>query len=119
MSKTSQVGKKAEELAVKFLRKNRYKILERNFATKTGEIDIICRKGRVIVFVEVRGSSCPDSFSPEESVNKKKIQKIVRTAQIWLALNKMKKFEYRFDLIAVQLNSSPFKVNHYQNFISQ
>ncbi|MDQ7055766.1 MAG: YraN family protein [Persephonella sp.] len=86
--KSSQIGKLAEEKAAEFLKNRGYQIVERNFRTKSGEIDIVACKDKTLVFVEVRFRSSKDFGLPEETLNRKKIQKIVNTAYRFISMKK-------------------------------
>lgn len=90
-----------EELAVSYLKKNGYSIVERNFRSIYGEIDIIARKNSTIVFVEVRQLSNP-LIEPSLTVNLKKQKKIKLTAMMYLKKNGIKASEHRFDVISIR-----------------
>ena len=83
-----EFGKLGEEKAIEFLKKNGYKILERNYKTKIGEIDIIAIKKKKIIFIEVKTRSSYNFGRPEEAVNEKKLRKIESVAQIYLQSKK-------------------------------
>ena len=106
---TRQIGDIGEQFAEKFLRKNGYKILERNFLRKCGEIDIIASKGEYIVFVEVKTRKTNSLTQPVEAVTKKKIRCIVKTASLYLAENKIDSF-CRFDICEVFLSPDNHKL---------
>jgi len=94
-------GKDYENRAEEILSTGGLEIIARNFATKTGEIDIICKDERTLVFVEVRARSNARFASAAASVDKRKQQRLVRTAQMFLQSNKQwSKFSCRFDVIA-------------------
>lgn len=100
MANHNDLGKKAEDLAVEFLKKNGYKILIRNFRYQKAEIDIITEKDSLIVVIEVKARST-DAFNlPQEAVNKRKISLIVSAANHYLEEFK-KDQEVRFDIISV------------------
>ena len=81
-------GKKAEELAVEFLRARGFKIIERNFfASKFGEIDIIAKKGEVFHFVEVKSGK---SFEPIYNITPSKMQKLIRSIDYYLSQRELK-----------------------------
>ncbi|MEW6002079.1 MAG: YraN family protein [Nitrospirota bacterium] len=78
------LGNRGEELAVKFLKKRGYRIIERNYKTPLGEIDIIARDGNKIVFAEVK-TRTNDSFGhPFEAVNARKRKKMKNLALLYL-----------------------------------
>lgn len=84
-STTKQIGDKGEDLAVSELEKSGYKIIERNFRTRFGEIDIIARDADVLVFVEVKAKTSSRFGSPAEMVTKRKQFKIKNTAQCYIS----------------------------------
>lgn len=100
MANHNDLGKKAEDLAVEFLKKKGYKILIRNFRYQKAEIDIITEKDSLIVVIEVKARST-DAFNlPQEAVNKRKISLIVSATNHYLEeFNKDQ--EVRFDIISV------------------
>ena len=114
-------GKKGEDFACKFLKKDKYKILEKNFNCKQGEIDIIAedRKG-VLCFVEVKARSRDDYGLPVEAVTHHKQKRLLATAFIYLENKKIKSQDMRFDIVSVDLNSgestilkNAFDANYY------
>src|SRR5215203_1630110 len=82
-SAVDTLGERGENVAAKFLRNQGYKILERNFRTSLGEIDIIARDGRTLVFVEVK-TRVYDDPAPEENVNAHKQHQITKSAKMYL-----------------------------------
>ncbi len=76
------LGRWGEEQAAKFLRKKRFKIVERNFTCRLGEIDIIARDKDSLVFVEVKTKFGPGHPPPRYSVNLRKQRQIIRVAKI-------------------------------------
>ncbi|MCD6412853.1 MAG: YraN family protein [Elusimicrobia bacterium] len=93
-------GAEAENIASDFLKRRGYRILKRNFSAKTGEIDIIASKEKVLCFVEVKSASY-DFLPPEMKVNFAKRKKILKTAEIFIATSKPDFEEIRFDVISV------------------
>jgi len=93
-------GKEGESIAIEYLLSKGYKILEKNFRTKFGEIDIIAKEGEYIVIIEVK-RRISDSFgSPELSVNPKKQEKLKKLALLYL--HKLgREHPVRFDVIAI------------------
>ncbi|MDE6189903.1 MAG: YraN family protein [Clostridia bacterium] len=108
---TKEAGIEGENTAVKYLKKSGYKILERNFSVKTGEIDIIAQDKNYIVFVEVKARESLKFGSPIESVTRQKVRSIVRTAQCYLRRKNMNNAYCRFDVIEVLRG----EVNHVKN----
>jgi putative endonuclease len=109
-----ELGNRGEEIAAAYLKKQGYKILNRNFRTKFGEVDIICCQARTIVFVEVKTRTDDKFGTPEESVTRIKQDHIRRTALAYLQTELKRYHEIRFDVIGIKINGSEFEVNHLQ-----
>lgn len=105
---TREVGRGGENLAAKYLVKNKYRILDRNFFCQFGEIDIVAFDGEYVVFVEVKLRNDNQFGSPREAVNWHKQQTIVKCAQYWLFKEHKTGVSVRFDVIEI-LNG---KVTH-------
>lgn len=112
MAKDSRAeGKKGEDLACKFLKKDKYKILDKNYRVKQGEIDIIAedRKG-VLCFVEVKARSRDDYGLPVEAVTHYKQKRLLATAFIYLESKKIESKDMRFDIVSVDLASDKIEI---------
>ena len=83
------LGKIGEDLAVSLLFAEGYKILDRNFRSHFGEIDIVCEKEGVVYFVEVKTRTCDIFGEPAEAVNKIKKQRMIKTAEYYLMVKKL------------------------------
>lgn len=112
----SNIGHIGEMIAEKFLQKKGYTIVEQNFRTKYSEIDLIVKKKNVLVFVEVRTKTNEFFGSPEETINKNKINRLIRGAQAYAAYNKYPG-NLRIDAICIVLNpdDSPHRITHYES----
>ena len=106
---TQNIGEKGEEYTVKFLEKKKYKILERNYRKRYGEIDIIAENKNNIVFVEVKTRHKDSMTSAADAVNRQKQIRIIKTASLYLAENETEKF-CRFDVCEVYVNSDNLKL---------
>lgn len=100
------LGKFGEQEAVEYLRKQKYKILEQNFRSKFGEIDIVARDGDFLVFVEVKTRWSKEYGLPEEAVIPTKIRSIIKTGQYYKILHPETPDLMRIDVVAIELNSS-------------
>ena len=108
-----QVGSHYEELAAEALQAKGLRILEKNFRTRTGEIDLVARDGACLVFVEVKYRRTGICGSPEAAVNAAKQKTIMRTAALYLLLHDLpEETDCRFDVAAV---SGDNRVVHYPN----
>jgi len=97
---TDPLGERGENVAAKFLRNLGYKILERNYRTALGEIDIIARDGKTLVFVEVK-TRMYDDPTPEEQVNLAKQHQNTKAAHMYLRRFGQPQPPARFDVVAV------------------
>ena len=94
-------GALGEEQASKFLEKKGYKILEKNFKTKLGEIDIIAKHKNYICFIEVKNRSTLFAGRPSEAVTIPKQRKIKMTALMYLKLKGLTESDVRFDVVEI------------------
>jgi len=99
-SRNLEFGKAAEEEAVKFLKAQSYKILERNYRNRFGEIDIIAQQQGVICFIEVKARHSCNLGSPQEAVTIGKQRQIGRVAVAYLKSKKLLERSARFDVLA-------------------
>jgi putative endonuclease len=120
-----ELGKLGENLAAKFLQNKGYQILQRNYVPqffKQGrkEIDIVAKKDKVLVFVEVKTIEKADEFFPEDKVDFKKQQNLLKAAENYLIEKKIPPgVPWQVDVIGIILNpggQSP-KIEHFENAI--
>src|SRR5438876_890989 len=103
-SENLQLGGRGEKLACSFLRRQGYKILYRNFrARNRGEVDIVCRDGDTLVFVEVKTRRRDDLVRPSDAINAAKRKLISRGAAAWLQLLDNPHVSSRFDVVEIVL----------------
>ncbi|MBO8137746.1 MAG: YraN family protein [Desulfotomaculum sp.] len=112
-----KTGKLGEKAAVKILRQAGMRIKCCNYSCPIGEIDIIAEDNGVLVFVEVRSRRTGGFGSPQESVGNIKKKKIYKTALYYLASQKIKDKDCRFDVVAVLMNreGKVRKIEHIKN----
>ena len=106
-----------EKIAQGYLLNKKYEILETNFYTKRGEIDIIAQKDKYIIFVEVKTRSSLKFGTPAMAVNSIKKKHIRSTAKTFLDLHKLNNCEVRFDVIEVFINEGKCEINHIEGAI--
>ena len=99
-----QFGKKSENLAAWYLEKNGYKIIEQNYRTALGEIDIIAKEKKTIVFVEVKSRQSIRYGNPKWAVTPKKQRKISMVALQYLKSIRQTDARARFDVVAITSN---------------
>ena len=114
-STSRQVGNNGEDLACKFLKKNGYQILERNFVIRGGEIDVIAHDGKSLVFVEVKTRYGNEFGVAREAVTPWKLQFLQRAALFYLSRNKLGDKPYRFDLVAIDFQNNEPQIELIKN----
>ena len=103
-------GVRGEKLACRYLKRNGYKILFRNFRGRSGgEIDVVCRDNDTLVFVEVKTRTREDFGRPLEAVDPAKQKRISRGALAWLRMLENPDILFRFDVVEVMMaqNAEP------------
>jgi len=103
-SLSSTQGKLAEDFAVNLLNTNGYKVIDRNFHSRFGEIDIIALKEDVLVFVEVKARWSLKFGKPEEAVTPSKLWKIGRTGEYYSLLHPDLPKKLRIDVVALEID---------------
>lgn len=96
-----QFGKEGEKAAVAYLKKNGYRILEKNFRNSIGEIDIIAEHQKAVVFIEVKTRTDHEFGAPITAINPAKQRKITKLAQSFLAQKRIEDRECRFDVVSI------------------
>lgn len=111
------IGLIGEELAANHIKNEGYNILERNYRTKLGELDIIARDQNIIIFIEVKTRTSNAYGTPSEAVNYKKQQTIRKLSQQYIKHKKLDNscLGYRFDVIEVKLAGKKYKIDHMEN----
>ena len=107
------IGNYCENIASTYLSDNKYTILDRNFRTRTGELDIICIKNDILIVVEVKGRYYDNYGLPCECVNKCKQKSIINCAKFYITANNFFNYLVRFDVVEVYVESK--KVNLIKN----
>jgi putative endonuclease len=114
MAGHNDLGKQGEEMAVDFLQKAGYTILETNWVFKKAEIDIIAQKENILAVVEVKTRSTLEFGLPQEFVKQKKIQLLTLAINEYITVNDMDT-EVRFDIVAVHKNGNSFEIEHLED----
>jgi putative endonuclease len=115
-SDNKSLGVRGEEIAVAFLKGRKYTVVERNFRCKGGEVDIIARDGKTLVFVEVKARRNAAYGPPQLAVTPFKQRQISKAALTWLAKNRLQDACARFDVIAILLRDHDVPdIEHFQN----
>lgn len=115
------IGQKGEVEAIIYLQKKGYQILERNYYSRWGEIDVIAKKNAKITFIEVKTRVGTLKGKPYEAVNLRKISHLLRPIQYFLLQNDYKKYKLSLDVISIVLNADLTikELKHFENVYSQ
>lgn len=115
----SRFGAHGESVAAEYLHKKGYRILERNVRTHVGELDLVCQRGRALVFVEVKMRASAAFGYPEESVTVAKQRHLIRASQAYLAAHPaFRAAPFRIDVVAITVrpNADP-EILHIPNAV--
>lgn len=114
MATHNDLGKLGEDLAVDFLQKEGYEIVERNWTFQKAEVDIIAQKENVLAIVEVKTRSSIDFGDPQDFVNSKKIKLLVKAVDEYVSRSELD-LTVRFDIVAVSKDATIYKIEHLQD----
>jgi putative endonuclease len=110
------LGTEGEQIALSFIKNRGYTILAKNYRSPVGEIDIIARKKDLVSFIEVKTRQSSHFGHPEEAVQRKKMRRIIRTAQHYLVVHNLyDKVEIRFDVLSLVKKDTTFTVEYFEN----
>ncbi|MEQ8197964.1 MAG: YraN family protein [Clostridiaceae bacterium] len=117
MKNKRSIGSAGEDYAGEYLKKKGYVILERNFFTRTGEIDIIALKNHVLIFVEVKTRFNSRCGTGEESINYIKKERCIKSAQYYIHKNNLYNYNVRFDAvcISIDIDKNEKSIRHYED----
>ncbi len=105
MSRDRQdLGQLGEKLACDFLKKQGYQILDQNFRTRGGEIDVVARESGTVVFVEVKTRVSREFGYPEDAIDARKQHKLAMTAECYLSAHRMYEADFRIDAIGIEID---------------
>ena len=119
-SNSKIIGDRGETIASDFLAKKNYEILARQFRYRNGEIDIVAKSDKVLVFVEVKTADLSRTGTsaygdPETWLDVKKQKFLRKSAEYYMWKNKLGEIDCRFDLIAVRIYADHEDINHIEN----
>lgn len=115
MNSNKKKGDKGELIAIKYLQKKWYKILDVNFKFSTfWEIDIICEQESIVCFIEVKYRNSEKFWLWEESITKNKLSKLKKTIEFYVIQNNIKFENIRFDVISILKEENSFRLTHYK-----
>ena len=115
MAAKDELGRRGEDLAVKYLQGQGLVILSRNWRCRDGEIDVVATDTKRLVVCEVKTRSGTRFGEPAEAVTARKASRIRRVTQAWLAAHQVRWCEIRFDVLSVvAAPGAPVTVQHYE-----
>ncbi|SEP79360.1 putative endonuclease [Hyunsoonleella jejuensis] len=114
MAQHNELGKKGEQIAVDFLLKTGYDIIERNYRFDKAEVDIIAKKSGILAIVEVKTRSTADFGDPQDFVKPKQIKNLVKAVDEYVTVNELD-VEVRFDIIAIVKETNGYNIEHLEN----
>ena len=114
-SDNKELGRQGEVAAIAYVKKKKYKILEKNFRALRGEIDIIAQNKNTLVFIEVKSQRQPGFGEPEERVHIKKQKQIGKIAAVYLQNKEHYDIDCRFDVITVSFHQSEPVIEHFED----
>lgn len=117
MKLSHPLGRLGESLATSFLQKKGYKIIQRNFSIRGGEVDIIAIKSNILVFIEVKTRISTQFGTPLEAITPWKLQSLTKTALVFKASHPQLPNELRIDAVSVLLNADKtlISIEHTEN----
>lgn len=114
MAQHNELGKKGEQLALEYLEKHGYTILDKNWRYQKAEVDIIAQKEEILAVVEVKTRSSTDFGDPQDFVKPKKIKLLVAAIDEYVT-SKNLDVEVRFDIIAIVKTGNNFTLEHIED----
>lgn len=115
MVDTSEIGREGEALAIAYLQKNGYRIVEKNYRCRFGEIDIVALDRKTVCFIEVKTRSTDQYDRPEVAVHKQKQHKLSRVALWFLREKRLNNVRARFDVLAIRKRGKLNEIQHFKN----
>ncbi len=117
MADHNDFGKLAEDKATEFLQKLGYQIIARNWRFQKAEIDIIAKDNAAaeLVIVEVKARKNDDIANPEDAINKKKIQLLVKATDEFVCQYYQEDCNVRFDILSITIEQKQLKIQHIKN----
>lgn len=114
MAEHNKLGKKGEDLAAEYLLLKEYEILQRNYRYQKAEIDIIAKRGNLLIAAEIKTRSTPEFGNPQDFVKPKQIKQLVKAMNHFVEDNELD-VDVRFDIIAIIKNKAGTRIEHIQD----
>ena len=117
MYERHKIGKYGEDVAERYLKQKGYKIIERNFTCRQGELDIVAENREYLIFIEVKTRSNFLYGKPIEAVDRKKQKHLYKVAKYYLHIHRWEERFVRFDVVEVYVEKGIAKVSHIRQII--
>ena len=117
-TKNITLGKQGEDIAAEFLIKKHYKVIDRNFKARYGEIDLIALDGKTLVFVEVKTRTTDRFGTPEEAITARKLYELVKTSEYYVLQHPDLLKLTRIDVVGIMLDgvtNNVIRLTHTEN----
>lgn len=111
------VGNTGEQAVARYLRWRLYRVVATNYYTPYGELDIVCRRGGVVVFVEVKTRTSNQYGAPELAITRQKQMHLVRAAEYFRKIEGCEKNSWRIDVVSVKIQNGKKIITHFENVI--
>lgn len=111
------LGRQGEDLAVEYLEKEGYRIVERNFFCRQGEIDVIAADKNYIVFIEIKSRTNIEYGFPAESVTTRKLKHLIKAIKYYLYKRNLENADIRIDVIEVYMEKGKYTINHIKQIL--
>jgi len=111
------IGQRGEDEATRYLEQKGYKIIERNFLCRQGEIDIIALDKNYIVFIEIKARTSNEYGLPSESVTERKKKHMLKSIEYYLYKRNLENENIRIDVIEVYVKEDKYFINHIKQII--
>ena len=115
---TTKLGREGEQKAVEFLQEQGIEILTRNFRSPYGEVDIIGKSEKQIIFFEVKTRTSDTCGNPEDSITTRKKEKLIATALHYLQEKDLLSTSWRIDVISIFSNDETFEYEWFENAVT-
>lgn len=109
------LGRMGEDVAAKILKEAGYRIIERNYRCRGGEVDIVALDGKTVVFVEVKTRSSEEYGPPQLAVDGRKQRQLTRAAMTYLKEKRLLTWSARFDVVGIVVRGKSHEVEHIKN----
>jgi len=109
------LGREAEAFVARELERRGFSVLGRNVRVGRLELDLIARRGSLIVICEVRARRSDKFMAPAESLDRRKLERIRRAASLWLVSSRLRNVDVRLDVAAVVYDSDTPRLEYYEN----